>query len=143
MRVTTFGNQRPAMSPAPFRRGLRVLLVDDTPSVRAVVRLGLELDDRFSEIAEATNGCEAIVAATATAPDVILLDATMPVMTGVEALPMLRASAPNARIVMYSAVADEIDPRSVADADACVPKATDLCELYDLLATPHLESLAS
>ena len=118
--------------------GLRVLVVDDNAGVRSLVRLGLELDDRFTEVTEATNGREAIEAAESDPPDVILLDQTMPVMTGLEALPALRETVPMARIVVFSAVSDEIDLRDVADADACVPKDVDLFELYSLLAEPHV-----
>ena len=117
--------------------GLHILLVDDSADVRSVVRLGLELDDRFSHISEATNGAEAIAAAEADPPDVILLDQQMPVMSGLEALPTLREAAPEARIVVFSAVSDEIDLRDVAQADECVSKNLDLCELYQLLAEPR------
>ena len=117
--------------------GLRILLVDDCADVRSLVRLGLELDDRFSEISEATNGAEAIEAAAADPPDVILLDQQMPGMTGLEALPGLREAAPDARIVVFSAVSDEIDLRDAAQADDCVPKNVDLFELYHLLAEPR------
>jgi CheY-like chemotaxis protein len=124
-----------AAAPDPFD-GLHILLVDDNADVRSVVRLGLELDDRFSAISEATNGAEAIAVAAADPPDVILLDQQMPVMTGLEALPSLRDAAPDARIVVYSAVADEIDLRDVAEADDCVQKGVDLFELYEVLAEP-------
>lgn len=117
--------------------GLSILLVDDSASVRSLIRLGLELDDRFTDISEATNGQEAIDAVAADPPDVILLDQSMPVMTGLEALPTLRESAPDARIVVFSSEADVIDLRDVADADDCVPKTLDLFELYQLLAEPR------
>ena len=116
--------------------GLRILLVDDSADVRFVVRLGLEQDDRFVDIVEAANGREAIEVATAEHPDVILLDEQMPVMSGHEALPGLRQVVPDARIVVFSAVADEIDLTDAGDArpDALVSKSSDLCALYDILA---------
>lgn len=117
--------------------GLHILVVDDNAGVRSLVRLGLELDDRFTAISEATNGREAIETVAADPPDVILLDQSMPVMTGLEALPLLRKAAPDARIVLYSAEADVIDLRDAAKADDCVPKTLDLCELYQLLAQPR------
>ena len=116
---------------------MRILVVDDSDDVRFMVRMGLELDDRFSEIDEAANGAEAIASAEADPPDVILLDQQMPVMTGLEALPGLRSAAPEARIVVYSAVADEIDLRDAPDADDCVQKGADLIDLVDRLAQPR------
>ena len=126
-----------SVAAVPSDDGLHILLVDDSADVRSVVRLGLELDDRFSEITEAANGAEAIAAAEADPPDVILLDEQMPVMSGIEALHTLRERVPWARIVVYSAVADEIDLRDVAEADDCVPKSLGLFELYQLLAEPR------
>ncbi len=109
--------------------------MDDSPDIRSTVLIGLQFDDRFAEVAEAANGREAIAVAEADPPDVILLDQMMPVMTGTEALPILRATVPDARIVVFSAVADEIDLRDgAAQPDAFALKGTDLFELYDLLA---------
>lgn len=112
---------------------LKILLVDDNADVRGAVRLSLEFDDRFSEIAEAANGREAIEVVEADPPDVILLDMMMPVMSGTEALPTLREAAPDARIVIFSAVADEVIDLTDG-ADAVVPKTIDLIDLCDTLA---------
>jgi CheY-like chemotaxis protein len=111
---------------------LRVLVVDDSPDVRMAVRFGLEVDDRFSQVAEAGNGVEAIEAATADPPDVILLDEQMPVMSGAEALPVLRDVVPGARIVVFSAVAEDLWIGS--EADAVVAKGSDMLDVFDELA---------
>jgi CheY-like chemotaxis protein len=115
--------------------GLRVLVVDDSPDVRMAVRFGLEVDDRFAEVVEAANGADAIEAAAGGRPDVILLDEQMPGMSGTEALPALRNAVPDARIVVFSAVAEhlEIDLRASA-ADAVVAKGCDFLDLFDALA---------
>jgi CheY-like chemotaxis protein len=116
--------------------GLRVLVVDDSPDVRMAVRFGLEVDDRFAEVVEAANGADAIEAAADGQPDVILLDEQMPGMSGTEALPALRSAVPEARIVVFSAVAEhlEIDLRAPGAADAVVPKGGDFLDLFDALA---------
>lgn len=116
--------------------GLRVLIVDDSPEIRTLVRAGVECDDRFAHVAEAANGREAIDAAAADPPDVIVLDEDMPVMTGHEALPVLREVVPQARIVLFSATADEIDLRDGPHPDACVLKGSDLFDLLDVMAEP-------
>lgn len=123
------------------RRRLRTLVVDDHDDVRLVVRVGLEQDDRFGEIDEATNGREAIDAAGVSPPDVILLDEMMPVMSGMEALPILRQVAPRARIVLFSAVADQLDLVGEHRPDAVLAKG-DLGDLFDVLAGATADTLS-
>lgn len=70
-------------------RLLRVLIVDDVPGLRTLVRLVLEDDGRFDIVGEAADGLQAIELATTEKPDLVLLDLAMPVMDGLEALPRL------------------------------------------------------
>ncbi len=62
-----------------------VLIVDDQPLVRAGFRMVLEAEDDIEIVGEAENGLEAVLAARATAPDVILMDVRMPEVDGLEA----------------------------------------------------------
>ncbi len=61
-------------------RDRRVLVVDDEPHIRGFLMLVLE-DEGFS-VDTATDGCEALTKARASAPDVILLDLIMPTLDG-------------------------------------------------------------
>lgn len=79
----------------------RVLVVDDTPSIRALLRQTLPLHG-FEIVGEATHANEGIELARSQQPDVIVLDCQMPNVTGVEAIRPLKQEAPNARILMYS-----------------------------------------
>ena len=81
---------------------LRVLLVDDMVELRAMIRLTLERSRRFVVVGEAGDGRAAIELAFEHQPDLVLLDVSMPVMDGLEALPHLRAAAPEACVVMLS-----------------------------------------
>ena len=85
----------------------RVLLVDDVGELRALVRLTLERSGHFDVVAEASNGEDAVEAASAHQPDVVLLDVSMPLMDGLEALPRIRERAPDARVVMLSGFAED------------------------------------
>jgi CheY-like chemotaxis protein len=87
--------------------GVRVLVVDDTRDIRMLLRLTLESDERFDVVGEAANGAEAIEAAGALQPDLIILDRHMPVLDGVEALPAIRRACPQAAILLFTAHADE------------------------------------
>jgi DNA-binding NarL/FixJ family response regulator len=64
---------------------IRVLLADDQPLVRAGLRVLLESAPDIEVAGEAANGQEAVTAARATLPDVVLMDVRMPVMDGIEA----------------------------------------------------------
>ena len=93
----------------------RVLVVDDNDLLRVTVRVRAEADPRFEVVGEANNGQLAVELARTLHPDVIVLDHQMPVRTGIDALPDLRAAAPAAVIVVYSG---DDDPELRRDAIA-------------------------
>lgn len=87
-------------------RGVRVALVDDTPDFRLLLRMALESFEGYSVVAEADNGAEGIEVVRRHQPDVALLDLAMPVMDGLEALPLMRLAAPGTRFVVLSGFED-------------------------------------
>ena len=116
-------------------RRRKLLIVDDRHENRAV------LADMVEQLGfltvEAENGQEAIAAAVRESPDLILMDARMPVMDGFESTRKLRALADfeTTPIVIVSASADEVyEQRSAeAGADAFLTKPVDHEELVQLL----------
>lgn len=80
---------------------MTVLLVDDTPTLRMLTRLSLE-GTGFDVIGEAGDGLTGLNLAKQLRPDLILLDLAMPVMDGLEALPLMRLAVPEARVVVVS-----------------------------------------
>ena len=103
------------MQPPPTETGampaIRVLVADDAPDLRVVVRLLLDMEDDFVVVAEAGTGAEAVELSRQHQPDLIVLDLAMPVMDGLTALARLREVAPRAKVVMFSAY----DTRSTVD----------------------------
>ena len=67
------------------RRVLRVVVADDQPVVRAGFRSLLDLADDIEVVGEAADGDEAVAAARAQRPDVVLMDIRMPAVDGLEA----------------------------------------------------------
>jgi len=96
----------PAASDAPPRaRKLRILLIDDDPGVSEI--LGEFLALRGADTFPVTNAVQALQLLGHGAPDAIFLDIQMPGLNGVDALPAIRALAPDAKVVMVSGVLDE------------------------------------
>lgn len=81
---------------------IRVLVVDDVPDIRRLVRLALTRAGGFDVVGEAGDGAVAIVEASRLRPDIVLLDLSMPVMDGLEALPNILASAPGSKVLVLS-----------------------------------------
>jgi DNA-binding NarL/FixJ family response regulator len=80
----------------------RVLLVDDDPDYRLLVRIALEADARYEVVGEARDGREAVSTAARQRPDVILLDCSMPGTDAFDCLPDLRRTSPASRVVLIS-----------------------------------------
>jgi len=81
---------------------IRVFLVDDVRELRVLVRATLEEDSGIEVVGEASDGHEGVVGVAETQPDVVLLDLSMPDMDGLEAIPLMRQRAPDARLVVLS-----------------------------------------
>src|ERR1700676_2748261 len=79
-----------------------VLLVDDNSAVRSLVRQLFELEPDFEISGEAENGRDAVEKAEKLKPDLIILDLIMPVMTGLDAAPVLTKLLPDARIILFT-----------------------------------------
>ena len=102
----------------PVLAAVRVMVVDDSSDIRTMLRLLLGRDARFAVVAEATNGQEAVDLVGETSPDLIILDRQMPVMGGLEAIPLLREASPRSDIVLYTAAVEEESEKSAIAAGA-------------------------
>src|SRR4051812_34102168 len=92
----------------------RVLVVDDTESVRILLKRALPTLG-FDVVGEAANATEGIEKAKAEQPDVIVLDMEMPEITGAEAIAPLKAEAPNAAIIIYTSEDERLVRKKVID----------------------------
>jgi chemotaxis response regulator CheB len=76
----------------------RILIVDDLPEMRKLIRTYIEEETDFGVCGEAIDGLDAIDKAQNLKPDLIILDASMPRMNGIEAGPKLKKLLPEAPI---------------------------------------------
>jgi len=84
----------------------RILLVDDSPMIHALLRKALEKNG-YEVCGDANNGKEAVDMYNQLKPDLIFMDITMPIMDGIEASTIIKAANPSAQIIMLSAMGDE------------------------------------
>lgn len=114
---------------------LRVLVVDDNATLRRLVCLRLGVERDLEVIGEAGNGAVAVELAEALRPDVVLLDLSMPVMDGLEALPPLRERLPEAHLIVLSGFDQASLGSRVTElgADAYVEKGASLDELVEII----------
>jgi CheY-like chemotaxis protein len=95
------------MNPKERDAGKIVLVVDDSEFLRTAIERAF-LSDGFKTCIEAANGEEAIEAARKCQPDLIILDLSMPVMTGLQAAPILRGMFPKVLIFLFTLYADAV-----------------------------------
>ena len=99
-------------------RIIRLLLVDDRPSVRRGLRIWLALDPNMEVVGEADDGAEAISLARALRPDVVLMDIEMPGMDGVSATAALRSVVPQSAVVILTLYDDAATRTRAREAGA-------------------------
>ena len=109
----------------------RALVCDDYSMVRETIR-PLLVEAGFETVREATLATEAIALAEMTQPDVIVLDLSLPGMSGLQAIPILRLVSPRSTVVVFSAYDIWRDASLDAGAAAYVDK-SDLDNLADVL----------
>lgn len=93
---------------------VRVLVVDDHPLYREGLVGLLGTTDDLAVVGQAADGLEAVRLAAELAPDVVVMDVTMPGLDGIEATRRIVAADPDVRVLMLSM----LDDSSVADAVA-------------------------
>ncbi len=81
---------------------IRVLIAEDHSIVRDGLRLLLESQPDFEVVAEAANGREAVARAQEARPDVIIMDISMPEISGLEATRLIKADCPQTQVLILT-----------------------------------------
>ena len=98
---------------------IRVLVADDHPLVREGLRAAFAVEDDLVVCGTASDGAAAVRLCRELAPDVVLMDLSMPVMDGLAALRIIVAESPCARVLVFSAHGDQTTVRAAMAAGAC------------------------
>ena len=114
---------------------IRVLVADDHPLMLDGIKNALADAQDIAVVGQAQTGREALALARRTSPDVVLLDLRMPDMDGLACLHELKRRAPETRVVILSATADErqINTALRLGADAYVVKSVNPVDLASVI----------
>lgn len=114
-----------------------ILIVDDNPSIRYLLRVLIETKTPFQVCGEAGHGMDAIEKAKELRPELVLLDLSMPVMNGAEAAVILKRIMPQMKIILFTMHADNVGKALAAavGVDLTLSKTDGLLKLEDHLKT--------
>jgi CheY-like chemotaxis protein len=106
----------------------RIMVVDDNPAIRRALKNILEFTDGWVVCGEAVDGRDGIEKAQKLNPDLIVLDASMPVMNGLEAARVLRQIMPHVPLILCSLHTDDVLRKEASNAgvNAVVSKAQNI-----------------
>jgi two-component system chemotaxis response regulator CheY len=114
-----------------------ILVVDDNANIRHLLRVFVE-SNGFKVCGEAENGADAVEKAKQLQPDLVLLDLTMPIMTGTEAAPILKRILPHVKIILFTMHADGMNKSMpmASGVDVVIAKSDSIKKLGE-----HLKAL--
>jgi DNA-binding NarL/FixJ family response regulator len=120
-------------------RAIRILTVDDHQLLREGIAAVLEGQPDMVLIGQASNGRDAIESFRQLRPDVTLMDLRMPDMSGIEAITAIRAEFQNARIIVLTTYAGDVQAAGALKAGACGYLLKNLVrkELLDTIRAVH------
>ena len=127
-------------------RKVQIVIADDEPRARQALRMVLSLATwdtadqvhvAVEVVGEAANGQEVLTQVAQWRPEVVVMDARMPVMDGFEATRQIKELWPAVRVVMLTMHPDGRAEALAAGADAYLLKGCTLRELLEAIASPN------
>jgi DNA-binding NarL/FixJ family response regulator len=136
----------PAADPAAYRTtssrvaAIRVFVVDDHPVARGGLAVMLSNADGIEWVGEAGSAADALRAAPAAEPDVVLMDDELPGMDGIHAVQLLRQQLPRTRFLMLMRQPDASLERRASEAGVTdvLPKTAGSEDLTGAIRAAHL-----
>ncbi len=112
---------------------IRILIVDDSAAMRDALSSLLNAANGFEVVGIAGDGLEAVEKAGELLPDVVIMDAQMPNMDGIEATIQIKQILPGVGILVLSVFADYLEASIDAGAEAYLMKDCEPEELFSEL----------
>ena len=109
---------------------IRILIVDDADAIREGLQSLLNREPDFEVIGTARDGPEALVMGLELLPHVVVMDAQMPGMDGVEVTKHLKETSSDIGVLLLSVFMDYMERGVTAGADGCLLKDCEPQELY-------------
>ncbi len=100
------------------RPAIRVFVVDDHPMIRHGLAAMIQAERELLWVGDAASGEDAVRAAPALAPDIVLMDLVMPQMDGITAITALRPLLPGTRFIVLTSLLDPKEVKRALDAGA-------------------------
>lgn len=101
---------------------LRILIVDDQQRARQSLKALLATRFQLVNTCEAVNGIEAVRCVEECKPDIVLMDAQMPEMDGIEATRIIKAQSPHTPVIVLSMYSEYQAAALAVSADAFISK---------------------
>lgn len=116
---------------------MKIIVAEDNELFRTSLVIALESQTNIELVAVCKNGIECLKATAAFAPDLILMDLSMPVMNGIEACKSIKEKYPNIKVLMFSAHEDSESVLAClkAQANAYCTKETNFQKLFEVIKT--------
>jgi DNA-binding NarL/FixJ family response regulator len=95
------------MQPTVKGEGRRIVIIDDDPDVRLILRSLIEDRTTLRVVGEASDGAEGLAVVEALVPDGVVIDVKMPVMDGIEATRRIKERHPYIKVVGFSSADDD------------------------------------
>ena len=115
-----------------FMGTVQVLIVDDYPEMRQLLRDMLHHHPEISVIGEAGTGEEAVTEATRLRPTVVIMDFQLPTMSGIEATRLIKLQRPSTAVIGLTAGVPGNADKAMLDVGAAA-----ILDKGDLLQTLH------
>ena len=113
----------------------RVLIADDTDSMRGIIADFLRKRPGFEICGEARNGTDAVEKAKHLKPDLVLLDISMPIMSGLEAASIIKKHVPDTAIILFTMTGEYYRPALIkaVGVDAILAKPDGLAAVAEAI----------
>jgi DNA-binding NarL/FixJ family response regulator len=118
-------------------RVYRVVVADDAAGIRALLRTLLSLEPDFDVVGQASDGAEAVDLVAKLRPDLVVIDVSMPVMSGLEAISAIRAISPGTRVAVLSGERRELPQGAHTQIEKGTPNEVLIDTLRQVCQTEH------